>query len=143
MNSVKRLLTMFSLSIVLVGLPITLLTLSTPACASLSVNHPPLGLSPQAREAWYATRVIQALDLLRDTAIDANAQTPPLIATATTRKIVVYHRSAITFIHEIPGGWKATVVAGIVEIEDNLSLKEYQLLSPYTRLVKAALAEVQ
>ena len=118
-------------------------TLVSSACASLSVNRPPLNLSPQAREAWYATRVIQALDLLRDTAIDANAQTPPLIATATTRKIVVYHRSAITFIHEIPGGWKASVVAGIIEVENNLSLKEYQLLSPYTRLVKAALAEVQ
>lgn len=143
MNWFRKTIAAFSLTVLLMGGAITFVTLSTPACASMSLTKPPLNLSPQAREAWYATRVIQALDVLRDTAIDANAQTPPLVSTTTTRKIVVYHKSAITFIHEIPNGWKASVVAGITEVEDNLSLKEYQLLKPYTELVKAALAEVQ
>jgi len=143
MNVFRRWTAAFSLTVLLMGGAITIATLATPACASFSVNKPPLNLSPQAREAWYATRVIQALDVLRDTAIDANAQTPPLVSTLTTKKIVTYHKSAITFIHEIPGGWKASVVAGITEVENNLSLKEYELLKPYTQLVKAALSEVQ
>jgi hypothetical protein len=143
MNVFRRWTAAFSLTLLLSGGAITLLTLSIPACASLSVNKPPLGLSPAAKEAWYATRVIEALDILRDTAIDANAQTPPLVSTVTTRQIVTYHKSSITFIHSIPGGWKASVVAGITELENNLPLKEYEILKPYTQLVKAALAEVR
>src|SRR5438874_13272896 len=74
-------------------------------------NNPPPNLSPQARAAWYGTRAIKGLDLLRDTALDANAQMPPLVSTATTRKIVRYHESAITAIHATPMGWVSTVQA--------------------------------
>ena len=138
MNSVKRLLTLFSLSIVLVGLPITLLTLSTPACAT---NASPQ-LSPEARAAWYGTRVIKALDLFRDTAIDANAQTPPLLSTAATAKIVRYHKSAITIIHGVPGGWKSTVLAGLDEATHEIPYREWQILVPYINLIKIELQEV-
>jgi hypothetical protein len=113
------------------------LFVATPAC-----THAPPTASPQAQLAFQGTRVIKALDLLRDFAIDGNAQVPPLISTATTRKVVVYHRSAITLIHDIPSGWKATVLTGLDEVGKDLPATESQKLAPYLVLVKTVLAEV-
>ena len=138
MNWFRRTTTAFSLSMLLMGGAVTLATLSTPACAT---NASPQ-LSPEARAAWYGTRVIKALDLFRDTAIDANAQTPPLLSTLATRKIVEYHKSAITVIHGVPGGWKSTVLAGLNEATRTIPYAEWQILVPYINLIKIELQEV-
>lgn len=105
-------------------------------------RHAPATLSPQASQAWYATRVIKTLDLIRDTAVDANAQTPPLLSTETTRRVVEYHRSAIITAHEMPNGWKRTVATGLGELANNLNSQEQTILIPYIHLAQTILNEV-
>jgi hypothetical protein len=111
-----------------------------PACSSCV--PPPPTLSPVGVTAFNNTRVIKGLDLVRDTAIEANAQTPPLVSTATTRAIVTYHRSAIIIIHGAPNGWEATVLTGLDETVKHLTPAEAQLLGPYFALVKVLIQEV-
>lgn len=106
-------------------------------------RHAPPTASPQAQIAFQATRAIKALDLLRDYATDANAQNPPLINTDLTRKIVVYHRSAITTIHDFPSGWKPSVQTGLDEVLKDLPADTSAKLAPYVSLVKAILVEVK
>src|SRR6266550_45349 len=74
------------------------------ACAAKA----PPSLSPEATTAWYGTRVIKALDLLRDSATSAEAAHPQLLSTETTRRIVLYHRAALQTIHDAPAGWPTT-----------------------------------
>ena len=113
------------------------LTLAAPAC-----QHAPPTLSPAAQLAFQGTRAIKGLDLLRDYAIDANAQKPPLLSEAVTRKVVTYHRSAITTIHDIPNGWKPAVQTGLDEVLKDVPGPEAQKLAPYVALIKTILAEV-
>jgi hypothetical protein len=108
-----------------------------PACV-----HAPPTLSPAGVTAFNNTRVIKGLDLVRDTAIEANAQIPPLLSTATTRTIVTYHRSAVIVIHGTPNGWQATVLTGLDETVTHLTPAEKQLLAPYFTLVKVLIQEV-
>jgi len=115
------------------------LVVSTLACA----NHPPPTLTPSARAAWYGLRAIQALDVLRDTAIAANAQTPPLVSTDTTRKIVTFHESAITTIHNVPLGWAAAVETGLGEVVKDLPPNDRRLFGPYIQLIQITIGEVR
>lgn len=109
--------------------------------AACSSQVPP-NLNPQATAAWYGTRAIKALDLVRDVAVDGNALEPPLFSTDVTREVVEYHRSAIKIIHETPNGWKSAVSAGLEELKKNLSPTDRQRLGPYFTLVQAILKEV-
>ena len=104
---------------------------------------PPPNLTPQATQAFYAHRVVKGLDILRDTAIDANAQTPPLLSEATTRKVVTWHQSALKTIQAIPSGWQATVSAGLDELLKDLPPAEANLLRPYVAMAKTLIAEVR
>lgn len=109
-----------------------------PACAV-----PPPNLSPAAVTAFQNTRVIKGLDILRDTAVDANAQVPPQLSTATTRKVVQYHESALKIIHAAGSGWQAAVLVGLDELVKDAPPAERSLLAPYVALVHTILAGVQ
>jgi len=109
--------------------------------AACSSNVPP-NLSPQAKIAYVNTQVIKSLDLLRDITISANEQTPPLVSTEDTRKVVLYHQSAIKTIMAMPAGWKTTVTTGLDETIKNLSENTQKLLSPYIALAKTILAQI-
>jgi hypothetical protein len=111
--------------------------------AFVGCSHTPPNLTPQATEAFYGTRVIQSLDLLRDATVAANAQTPPLVSTATARKVVQYHESALKIIHTIPTGWQSAVLAGLDELLVDLPVNEKSTLAPYIQLAKTILTEVQ
>jgi|SRR5882672_972775 len=111
------------------------LSIVAPAC-----QYAPPAASPRATIAFQGTRVIKALDLIRDFAIDGNAQTPPIVLTATTRKIVTYHRAAIILVHDIPSGWKQTLSDGLDEAVKGAP--EGQKLAPYVRIIKALLQEI-
>lgn len=113
-------------------------TLSLSACAA---NMPP-NLTPQATAAFKGTQAVRALDLIRDTAIAANAEVPPLVSEATTRKIVQYHQSSVKVIQAAPDGWKPTVNTGLDELLTNLSPSEKAMLSPYVVLLQSILREV-
>jgi hypothetical protein len=116
-----------------------LLALSlTVAC----VKTPPT-LTPDAAIAFKGLQAVRALDLLRDTAIAANDQKPPVITEEATRKIIMYHRSMVTIIQAMPTGWKVAVDTGLTELVKHLSPPDKARLAPYVSLIKAVIAEVQ
>ena len=81
---------------------------------------PPPNLTPVGQAAVQATQVIKALDVLRDFAITANAQNPPLLLTTDTRKVVDFHTAAVKTVTAVPAGWKATVQAGLTQLQADL-----------------------
>jgi hypothetical protein len=117
--------------------PTLALALTLAGCAP-----PPPTLSPAGQAAVIGKQVIQALDVLRDFAISANAQTPPLLSTANTRKIIDYHESAVKVIEAAPSGWKATVLAGLDQLKVDLPPADWLRILPYVALVKSLIAGV-
>lgn len=113
------------------------LALLVTGCASAPPNLSSAGVS-----AFNNTRVQKALDLLRDTVQDANAQTPPLISTATARTVTQWHRSAITIIHATGQGWQTTVRTSLDELLANLPANERALVAPYAALATTIINEV-
>lgn len=107
------------------------------ACAKAPPN-----LTPEANAAFKGTQAVKALDLLRDTAISANAQVPPVLSEAITRKVVLYHQSTVKVIQAAPTGWKATVGTGLDELLSNLTPSERAVLAPYVTLIKTVITEV-
>jgi hypothetical protein len=73
----------------------------------------PPDLTPEAKIAFQATRVVKVLDVVRDAAIAANDLVPPVISTNDTRTVVLWHKVAVQTIAATPGGWKPTVKASI------------------------------
>jgi len=108
---------------------------------SSCTNNPPPNLSPAGVAAFNNTRIIKGIDVLRDVAILANAQNPPLITEANTRKLVTWHRSALLLINSSTAGWPATVQTGLDELLKDLPPAESRTLGPYVALVKTLLGE--
>lgn len=113
------------------------LALTVPACAP-----PPPTLSPKGVLAFQETRVVKALDIFRDFAVDANAQTPPIIDTATTRKVVTWHESALKIVQASNAGWQTTVSVSLDEALKDVPPAMAAKIAPYVSLVKAALKEI-
>jgi hypothetical protein len=80
---------------------------------SFGCTKQPPDLTPEAKTAFYATRVIKVLDVVRDAAIAANELVPPVISTNDTRKVVLWHKTTIQVISAAPDGWKPTVKTNI------------------------------
>lgn len=116
---------------------IAALTLST-GCG----GAPPPNLTPVGQAAVTATQVIKALDVLRDFAVTANAQNPPLLSTADTRKVVDFHTSAVKTVTAVPSGWKATVSAGLTQLQADLPPPVWARLVPYITLIQTLMAGV-
>lgn len=102
----------------------------------------PPNLTPTGNAAFQKTRVIKALDVLRDFAIDAEAQTPKVLPTATTRKVVQYHQSSLKVMQASDAGWKEAVLAGLNELVGNLNADEKTKFTPYVTLLTTILQEV-
>ncbi len=111
----------------------------TLGCASAPPN-----LSPAAQQAWYATRVVKGLDVLRDTAIDANAQTPPLLTTTETRCVVLVHQTALQTMQAKASGWPTAVSTALDGLKRPgcLTPRSVTVLAPYVAIVKTALLEI-
>jgi hypothetical protein len=115
------------------------------ALSLVSCVHPPPTLGPVANADYKKTQVIKVLDLIRDAAVDANAQTPPLISTATTRKVVLAHQTALKTIQASDAGWPAAVGAAFGQLGHDPSIlpAEAQKLAPYFTLIATVLQQVQ
>lgn len=121
------------------------LSLMISACAN---NPKPavdatVNLSSSGQAAFTATKVVKALDVLRDVAIDAEKQTPKLLSTENTRKVVRYHESAVKAIGAVPGGWKPVVTKGLDELAKQIPPNEWGPLEPFAGLIRAVLEGVQ
>jgi len=105
--------------------------------------HAPPNLSPAANAAWQGTRIIRALDVIRDIAIDGNAQQPPVFSTELTRSIVNWHTSAITLVHSAPAGWEQMTQVGLTELLKRLPAADQRQLGPYIALAQVLLKELR
>lgn len=134
----KRIMRHYQL-IVLVAAMTALLggPVSQTSCAKAPPN-----LTPAASMAFRATQVVRALDVLRDVAIDANAQKPPLLSEEVTRKVVLYHQSTVKVIQATPAGWPAMTKAGLDALLSGLAPPERALLAPYAGLINTIIQEV-
>jgi hypothetical protein len=112
--------------------------LVTVGCASQVPPH----LSPQAVAAWKGTKVIHAIDAIRDLAQDGASTSPPLISVSTATAITAWHKAALVTIHEAPYGWPQMVDVGLTQLAATLPPKEKQQLGPYLALAQTVLKEV-
>ena len=101
-------------------------------------NNPPPTLSPIATLAWQKTRVIKALDVLRDTTIDAEAQVPPLVSTDDARKVIQAHESILKVMDS--SDWATFAQGTLAELMKNLPTQTQVLLSPYLALTNTLIS---
>jgi hypothetical protein len=102
-------------------------------------THAPPTLSPAAQGDFNRTRVVKAIDIIRDAAVDA--ESAHVLSTDDTRQIVIWHKSAVNVIQASSTGWKAALTTTLDEAlknRPNLQTK----LAPYVALFKALLQEV-
>jgi ABC-type branched-subunit amino acid transport system ATPase component len=102
----------------------------------------PPTLGPAGVTAFQNQQIQKSLDTIRDIAIDANATAPPVLTTDTTRKVVTWHKSAITVLHARGAGWVSTLTTSLDELSRNLPAAEQKTLAPYIALAKTLLNEV-
>jgi hypothetical protein len=114
-------------------------------CMALSTQggctHTP-PLTPAGTAAFQNLQIQKALDTIRDVAIEANATTPPLLATGTTRQVVEWHETALVILHSRSSGWRAAVITTVDELQTQLPPQALDVLRPYLALAKAVLQEV-
>lgn len=91
--------------------------------------------------ALHGVEVVKALDIVRDTAIDAEAA--KILPTATVTKIVKWHKAALDIIRSTPGDWKPSVLAGLDVLKKELTPSELSIVGPYIEsaifLIKAVI----
>jgi len=119
---------------------LTGLLVSAPGC--LGAGAPPPNLTPAANKAWYAAKAQKALDEIRDIVQDGNATAPPVFSTTTTRRVTVWHESAITVLHAAGAGWQTAVTTSLDQLLLNVSPSEKATLAPYVALAKTVLQQV-
>lgn len=110
-------------------------------CARLAPVPPP-NLPPDVAAKFYATYAIKDLDAIRDFANDAASTNPPVISVKTLLAIVDWHERAVTLVHAVPGGWKATVLQALEDLK-SLPANDYARIAPLIAATKAYLMELQ
>ncbi len=122
----------YLLALVLVGF---MAGCATHANAPVTVN-----LSPTGLDEYNKTRVIKALDIIRDAAIDG--EKVGVFAHNDTVNIVTFHKSTVQVILASTTGWKPTVQTAVNELVKHLSAAGQAKVAPYVPLVTAILLEV-
>ncbi len=120
-----------SVPIVMIVTLLGLAVLSMPGCGvAQAVNgRSTAQLTMPGLVSLHALEAVKALDVIRDTAIDAEAA--KLTPTATARTVVTWHKSVLLVIKESPGGWRPTVLAGLDELEKKLSPADLVVYGPF------------
>jgi hypothetical protein len=103
----------------------------------------PPQLGPVAAADFQKTRIIKALDLLRDFAIDGEAATPKVVSTDTTRKIVTYHQATLKILDAAGSDWRTVVATSLDALVPTLPAADRAKVAPYVGLVKGLLTEIQ
>jgi hypothetical protein len=126
-----------------IALLLAVTLVAMPACGQTTSPPPNLSmLSTEGRIAYEATRVIVALDVIRDIAVDASNTAPPLLPHATMLRIVAWHKAAITTAHESATGWRAAIRSTMQAAQAALTPAEHAQLDPYFTLAQTLLTEV-
>lgn len=112
------------------------------AIVSSACPKAPPSLSPVGKTDFYKTQVVHQLDLLRDTAIAANALPNPLLSTDDTREVVAVHRSLLLTLQASTDGWVPAVKLGLDQINQKLKPPQQVVAAPYIAAIKLILDEV-
>jgi hypothetical protein len=130
---------------ILLAAALSLGALGLPACSNNAppATEPTANLTPSGRAAYQATRVVKALDVLRDIAISAEEQSPKLMSTNSTRKVILYHQAIVKTIRAVPDGWVAVAQEGLDNLRKEIPADEWKQIDPYVRLVLAIYQEVR
>lgn len=106
------------------------LALMTSACAVTQWHgRSTAQLTTPGIVALHSLEVVKVLDVVRDLAIDGEAE--KIIAVDDARKIVTVHRSILLTIKEAPSGWKRTVTKALEELLADLSPSAKKVVGPY------------
>jgi hypothetical protein len=97
-------------------------------------------VTPDAQQAFDKVRVVNALNLLRDIAVVANAQTPPVISDATLVKVNTYYNAAIGTVNASGHGWAVTLSVALDEVVKTFPEHEQGALGFYTGLLRSLFA---
>lgn len=93
-------------------------------------------------QALHAVEVVKALDVIRDTAVDAEAA--KIVPAVTATLVVKAHKSIIAVIRAGQAGWKASVLESLAQLKRDLPAKDAVQFVPYidaaTGLIKAVIA---
>lgn len=111
-------------------------------CLTYCAAAPPTVTTPQGAIAFQNLRIAKALDAVRDVAIAANAQQPPLLSTIATRRIVTWHDTAIKTLNARSTGWAGAISIGLSGAVANIAPPEREMLTPYVTLVTTIIQEV-
>lgn len=121
---------------------ILMLSVGCSSASSIGCRTASPNLSPRGTQAFYNTKVIKALDVMRDVVVLAAEQNPPLIQNNDMRTLVMWHQSAIMIIKTTSAGWQAVVKTSMHETVSNLPSDTQALVRPYVSLIEVLLAEV-
>lgn len=118
-----------------------LVTLLLSLCAACGPKSPPQtdptrNLSAQGKAAFQANKILKALDVLRDVAVEAEKQTPKLLSPSSALKVIAYHKQVASLMGAIPDGWKGIALAGLDTLKQNLSPAEWNQVQPFIELVR-------
>lgn len=114
-----------------------LLVAALSACAL-----PPPNLTPAAVVAYNQTRLEKALDVIRDTAQDGSALTPPVVSVKDAVTVTKAHKSLVLIIESQGTGWQHQVSTTLDQLLANVLPATRAVLAPYVALVKALLQQV-
>lgn len=115
--------------------------LVTPVACSHSA--PTVSATTPVVTVTQAQKAVAVLDVLRDTAVSMNAQTPPLLSNQATAEVVKIHQSVVAAIEAAPTGWKNTVLTTLAQLQTDLSAVDYAKISPYVIVAIAAISAIQ
>jgi hypothetical protein len=103
------------------------------------VTPAPASLSSTGVLAFNQTRAIKALDLIRDTAILANAQTPSALSTTSTRLVVQFHEATVKTINAAGTGWPTLAQTAADNFIKTLPAADQAVIQPYITLLDTLL----
>jgi len=90
------------------------------AFTSAACAHTPPNLTPEAQAAFKADQVLVRVGELQDAAIALNKTTPPALSDRDAVMVVRFTTLAMKTIHDVPSGWKVTVVNAYTTLKQNL-----------------------
>jgi hypothetical protein len=118
-----------------VALSVISIGFAVESCASAPTSV----VTPQGKAAFKADQFVNAVGVFQDSAIAANATTPPLISTADTRLIVQFCVGSARTAQAAVTGWQAGVIQGITSLQSSLSAAAQTKYAPYLNLLKTIL----
>jgi len=128
-----------------IGPLIVVTLLLTVSCAG---NKPP-NLTPDVLPIWQANESIVAIGMFQEATIGLNSiqvceplPCHPLVSDDNTRKVVTGTTSAIRTIRQLPNGWRATSIAALLEIEQQLDAAGKTKLAAYLQAARLILGGI-